>query len=597
MKVKGTMLSIHGEVLKKRIVNFVMEKGIQKMTIKNKYLVIDTETTGTNPHLCRLLGIAINDGGSISYGTVLPDSKNKIIIGQNYKYDHIVLINAGYTPPRLSFDTMIAHYLLYINKSHKLENIVEHLFGIHKKDLVEVYNLSTGEERVNLPEDWYNKIDKQLLIKYAMEDVEYTYKIYEQLYKELNENPTLSSWFYSVEMPLSYIITEMELKGVKLDRQGLTNIKEELQTKIPVLENKLKHIAGDKELNLNSSKQLRKILYSDLKLPVLAKTDKGEPSTDKATLTQLASKCQHAFPILLSQYRDYNKILTTYTDSLLDKLDEDDRLHTTYNQALTNTRRFSSDNPNLQNIPTRSEYGKRIKACFIPEKGYKFLVADYSQLEPRILAHLSNDKWLIDRFKNGDDIYEYTKEIVLSSGFSGFNRDRSKILFLALMYGKSSYGLAQDWHCTEEEADKIIQAVYKQLSGVQEYIREVQERAFKTGGWLESLAGLPLYVGNPQSNNKWECSAVDRCAVNYPIQASSQDILKKAIVNIYSKYSYIPVLMIHDELVYEIHESETKEYKPYINSIQKDIINEMENAWKLKVPLKVEYKITDKWEK
>lgn len=567
---------------------------------KNEYIVIDCETTGKNPHFCKLLGVAVNDNGKISYGNTLPKVDGKLVIGQNFKYDAIVLNNSGYKAPDVNFDTLIAHYLLYINQSHKLENIVKQLFNIHKSDLVEVYNKSTGESRVNLPEDWYNHIDKSILIKYAMEDAEYTYKIYEHLSKELDSKPVLKKWFEEVEMPLSNILIKMELAGVKLDREGLTRLKQEIQAKLPLLEKRLKHIAGDINLNLNSSKQLREILYSKFKLPILAKTDKGEPSTDKSTLSLLSNKCSHAFPALLTEYRDYNKILSTYTDSLIDKLDNKDRLHTTYNQALTNTRRFSSDNPNLQNIPTRSELGKRIKGMFIPEKEYKFLIADYSQLEPRILAHLSGDKFLIERFKNGEDIYKFTSEIVEKAGFRNFNRDKAKILFLALMYGKSAFGLAADWHVSEQEASSIIESVFVKLTGVKDYIQVVQETAFKTGGWLESLAGLPLYVGDPHSNNKWECSAVDRCAVNYPIQASSQDILKKAIVNIYNKYNYIPVLMVHDELVYELHESLIGD-KQKLNAVSKCwskvVIDEMEHAWDLKVPLKVEYKIEERWTK
>lgn len=563
------------------------KKTVSKVNVSTP-IVLDCETTGKNPHKCTLLGIAVNDNGKISYGTVIPDLQQKSLIGHNIKYDSIVLYRSGYKVPAPCFDTLIAQYILHIDKKKKLEAIVKDVFGVDKKDLIQVYNESTGQTRVNLPEEWYRDIDLEKLSTYAMEDAEYTLKLKEHFEAELKEKPLLKQWFDKIEMPLVHIITQMELEGVKIDRKKLTNLRDDLINHIDVLQKRLIHLTGDKDFNLNSSKQVRELLYNKFKLPKTAFTDKGEASTDKDALTQLAKNSEHAFPKLLLKYREYSKIVSTYTTSMLDDLDENDRIHTTYNQALTATRRFSSDSPNLQNIPTRSDIGKEIKACFIPEKGYKFLIADYSQLEPRILAHLSNDKFLIDCFKQGADIYEYTAEIVRKAGFKDFTRDRSKVLFLALMYGKSSYGLSHDWHCEEKEAEEIISSVFNKLTGVSQYISYIQERAFKTGGWLESIAGLPLYVGDPFSNNKWEVAGVNRCAVNYPIQASSQDILKKAIVDIYQRWNEIPVLMVHDELVYEV---------PIQSDFAEDIIDDMEDAWDLKVPLKVEYKISDHWEK
>lgn len=563
---------------------------MDKTAIKN-YIVLDCETTGVNPHTCDLLGVAVNDGNNISYGNIIPDLQQKQVIGHNVKYDLTVLYRNGYKYITAYFDTMIAYYLLHIDKSKKLENIVRDVFNIDKDDLVQVYNKFTNEKRVNLPEDWYTKIGQKELAEYAMADAEWTYKLAEYLEKELDSKLKLKEWFYEIEMPLVNILTKMELQGVRVNKLKLQQLHNELEIEMKELRRRLIYLSGVREFNLNSPLQLRELLYKKLKLPVYDQTDKGEASTSKNTLKLLSERTGHAFPLLLLRYREIEKILSTYTLSLIEKLDENDRLHTIYNQALTNTRRFSSDSPNLQNIPTRSDIGKRIKECFIPANGHQFLIADYSQLEPRILAHLSDDKWLIERFKNGDDIYNYTTELVKNAGFKEFSRDKSKILFLALMYGKSAFGLANDWHCAQQEAQAIIDSVFRELSGVQNYITYVQEQAFKTGGWLESIAGLPLYVGNPHSNNKWECAEVDRKAVNYPIQASSQDILKKAIVSIYNKYGVFPVLMIHDELVYELDLSGPP------NTMHFDIIKEMENAWKLKVPLKVEWKITDRWTK
>lgn len=539
-----------------------------------------------------MLGISTSCDEKTTYGSIYPSFLDHKFVGHNAKYDAIVLKRHGFNVPDVYFDTMVAYYMLHIDKSKKLENIVKDLYDVHKKDLVEVYNESTGESRVTLPDTWYEKIDPTLLSKYAQEDASYTEKLYYDLSKELEKQPILNAWFHEVEMPLLNILVKMEMTGVKVDRQGLLALGNELKCEVEKLEKRIKYLAGSTDFNINSSKQVRDILFNKFELPIQGKTDKGESSVNKDTLQQLVKKCEHHFPELMLKHREYSKSLSTYTFSLVEKLDDNDRMHTSFNQALTNTRRFSSENPNLQNIPTRSEIGKKIKGCFIPEVGHKFLIADYSQLEPRILAHLSEDDFLIDCFNTGKDIYENTANIVRTSGFGEFSRDKSKILFLALMYGKSSFGLAQDWHCKEEEADEIVQAVFKELKGVRQYIDQVQERAFKTGGWLTSLAGLPLYVGDPHSNNKWEGKAVDRCAVNYPIQASSQDILKRAIVNIHDEYERVPVLMVHDELVYELPEILVRD-----NANAKCIIDQMEHAWDLRVPLKVEYKISERWEK
>jgi DNA polymerase-1 len=555
-----------------------------------KPFAFDSETTGVNAHTCDLLGVSTYFEGKATWSDELVVPENILAIGQNIKYDLNVLRRYFSNVPDAYFDTQIAYYLLHIDKSNKLENMALDLFKHKKPDLIETYCKSTGDDRKTLPEDWYLKIKEEDLVDYAMADAEWTMKIYERLSAELKEKPELEKWFFEVEMPIVNILHKMESKGVKIDRARLASLKTELTEKRSKIEAKLKWLIGDKDFNLNSPKQLQELLFNKLKLPVVAKTATKQPSTDKDALFLLVQKTEHAIPSLLLQFKEIDKILSTYTDSILAKLDDNDRLHTNYNQALTSTRRFSSDNPNLQNIPTRSGLGKIVKGTFVPKEGCRFLIADYSQLEPRILAHKAQDAFLIDCFKNERDIYEHTAGIAKQGGFD-FNRDKSKILFLALMYGKSAWGLAQDWHCTEEEAKNIIQTIYSKLTGVEKYIKDVEEQALKTGGWLKSLAGLPLYVGNPYSNNKWEYAGVMRCCANYPIQSSSQDILKKAMVNIYQKLGLVPVLMVHDELVFELPNEDIEA------GIDKKIIYEMEHAWELLVPLKASYVITDKWEK
>lgn len=560
--------------------------------VQVKPFVLDSETTGVNAHKCDLLGVSTYFEGKATWSEELTIPNNVKLIGQNIKYDLNVLRRYFTNVPDAYFDTQIAYYLLNINKSNKLENMALDLFKHKKKDLIETYCKSTGEDRKTLPDDWFLKIKQEDLINYAMADAEWTMKIYEYLSEELKKKPELEKWFYDVEMPIVNILARMETKGVKIDRDKLTNLKDTLTITRDKLNVKLKWMIGDLDFNLNSPKQLQELLFKKLKLPVGTKTATGQPSTDKDALEVIVKKSGHAIPTLLLQYKEIDKILSTYTDSILNELDDENRLHTNFNQALTSTRRFSSDKPNLQNIPVRSDYGKLIRECFIPEDGHYFLIADYSQLEPRILAHLAQDPFLIDCFKNDKDIYLHTAEIVKNAGFNKFERSQAKILFLALMYGKSAWGLSHDWHCTEQEAQSIIKAVYSKLTGVEHYINQVQEQALKTGGWLKSLAGLPLYVGNPYTNNKWEYASIMRCCANYPIQSSSQDILKQAMVNIYRKCGNYPVLMVHDELVYEL-----QNIQPFVDQQPQFIVDEMEHAWELSIPLKVSSVVTDKWEK
>lgn len=566
----------------------------------DKLVVIDTETTGVNSHTCKLLGIVVNHLGDTVYDTNVNEKSlvkyksfltDKSIIGHNIKYDLNVLKNHRHAVPDAYFDTMVAYYLLHINKSKKLENIVFDLFKTKKSDLIETYNISTGEKRKTLPDNWYENVNNDLLIEYAISDGIWTRKIYDYLSEELKQKPDLKEWFFNVEMPIVNILSKMECVGVKINRSKLTQLRTELELTKTDLEKRLKWLAGKPNLNLNSSKQIREVLYKQFRLPKINYTKHDEASTDKKTLEKLAEF--HAFAKTLLDYREIEKVLSTYTISIIDKLDSNDKLHTNFNQCLTATRRFSSDNPNLQNIPTRSEFGKQVKSCFIPDIGKQFLIADYSQLEPRILAHLSQDKILIDIYNNNEDIYLRAIEICKTKGKT-ICRQQAKILMLSLMYGKTAYGLAKDFNCSEEEAQEIIDAVLGEMAGVKEYISQCETKVLKTGGWLKTIAGLPLYVGDPYTNSKSVYHQVLRCAVNYPIQGSSQDILKKAIVNIYSKYGRIPVLMVHDELVYEL---QTDRSQTMNENTAKLIINEMESAWKLSVPLKVEWTNHDHWEK
>ena len=566
-------------------------------------IVIDCETTGTNPHTCSLLGYSfikglngkVNEPFYMSFEQYCKAHKNNHItkdtinsyrfINHNCKYDKIVLQNHDFGDISFYWDTMVAEYLLHINESVGLKEVFTRRFKEPMKTLVEVYNEATGEKRVNLPEDWYEKVPQSVLADYANRDAENTYKLYLEQVKEFASKPDLYSWFTEIEMPLVNILAEMEIKGVRVDRAGVLKLKDELEKKQGVLKHRLLSIAGNKELNLNSGKQLQEVLYTKFGLPILGKTPKGAPSTDTKVLTKLASR--HLFPRVLLEYRTIEKILSTYTQTLVDQLDSNDRLHTNYNQCLTYTRRFSSDSPNLQNIPSKG-VGAEIKKCFIPSEGNKFFIYDYDQIELRLLAHFSQDPTLLQAFKNDEDLHQITADLIGKRLGRVFPRANGKTLNFSLIYGKSAYGFSKDWNCSRKEAEEIIAIYFSQYPGVREFMYNQIKKCKLSGGWLKSLAGLPLYVENINSHESNLEEHARRCAVNYVIQGSCADIIKKSIVDIYKRLSYIPVLQIHDELVFDI---------PYMKNAFDPIEQCMATAFKLDVPITVTSKIADRWEK
>ncbi len=549
-------------------------------------IIIDTETTGLDTFACRLLGIAIStEDGVTSYGEIdinqyLPDT----VVAHNGKYDKKVIANQLGINVNIDYDTMIAYALLHIDRPKKLETIIKDVFGEHKADLVELYNEATGKNRKSIPNDWYKDIPEEKIAEYSQEDVAWTRKIKEYCDKQFKEFPKLKDWFEKIEMPMVNILGNSELKGVRVDVSRLKELENKIIKKRNYLSVVLKEIAENDELNLNSSKQLQEVLYKKLRLPKLKKTKTGT-STDTKTLSKLADK--DGFCKLLLEYRELTKVLTSFVIPLQERADINDRIHATFNQCGTKTRRMSCQEPNLQQIPVRTNLGSEIRKAFIPSDGHKFLIADYSQVELRLLAHFSQEPKLLKAFKNNEDIHTETSEYISGKLGREFDRRQGKILNFSIIYGKTSYGFAQDWDCSREDAQKILDAYFELYPRVKEWIKEQQIECQANGGWLETVGGLPLYVKNINSNDRYEFEEAKRQAVNYKIQGSSQDIIKTAIVNIHKELNLLPVLMVHDELVYELE-----------NTLNDRVVKRiMEEAWKLDVPLVVDYKISDHWEK
>jgi DNA polymerase I len=587
------------------------------MKSKTEEMVVDCETTNKNPHRADLLGVAAYINGQPSYRRGKPDLdlENKYIITHNGKYDAVVLRRAGYPKFEINFDTIVAHYLLDISSPRKLETLAKEHLKWEKVDLMDLFNRfnpkKNGEpgDRTNLPERWwedaYNDKGKlahhgipfEVLARYAEEDAKATYLLYEIFKEQLKKYPEIEKWFYEVEMQVLNVLIETELKGVAADLNEAVALQAEFEKKKQEALDMLYFLAGEPGMNFNSPKQLQEVLFKKLRLKPLYRTKAGW-STDADTLEELAENGS-AFCQKLLEYRSYEKLLGTYIEPIVEQVSKTGRVHTVFNQTLTRTRRFSSKEPNLQNIPTRSDLGKLVRKCFKASDGYMLLDIDYSQIEPRLLAHFSDEPVLINAYRNKEDIYLRAVEIVKQRGYE-LSRDRAKILVLSLIYGKTPWGLAQDWGCSEDEAQEIIDALMGGMPYVKQYIESQQDEAMRNNGWLKTLAGLPVYVGDVHSNSEKIRAKCLRRAVNYPIQGSSQDILKKAMVDVYQKYDLFPVLMVHDELIYELHESligEKQKMGGVSPCYSKLIVKQMESAWKLKVPLVVEAKISERWEK
>lgn len=589
----------------------------EKQNMLPKEIVIDSETTGKNPHKAEPLGVALYIDNIASYKTGKPELllSNAYIIGHNAKYDAVVLRRAGYPPFRIDFDTIIAHYILHIDEPRKLETLAKKVLKWDKKTLLDIFNDYNTERfnkelgkkfatRKNLPDpkknqgNWYEDyidekgklrhfgVPNDVIAEYAKEDVKATAMLKPIYQAELEKRPELLKWFNEVEMPYVNILIESELMGVAVDVAEARQLKKNLEEESEKLKVILHRLCGRPDANFNSPPQLQDILFNFFKLKPVSKTKTGW-STDADALEELAEK--HVFPKLLLEYRGIEKLLGTYVEPILEQGTTGDcRVHTVFNQTLTRTRRLSSKEPNLQNIPARSKLGKLLRRCFTASPGRKFLDADYSQMEPRLAAHFSGDEALIQIYKNNEDLYLRSVDIMKEKSGKEIDRAMAKQLWLSVLYQKTAYGLSQDWACSETEAAEIMLGLMIGFPLLNEYIQEQKFQAHKTNGWCKTLAGLPVYVGNINSSNKWEVAKCERRAVNYRIQGSSQDVIKKAEVDIREQTGNIAVLRVHDQLLFDTATPEED---------SKIIIPIMENAWKLKVPLKVEFKITERWEK
>ena len=548
--------------------------------------VLDCETTSADSHSCRLLGCAIKVDTAPARFLVPTDADvlklTQPIIAHNGKFDAVVYARYYGVAPVIQFDTMIAAYLLHIDRRRKLESLAYEFLDTAKEDLLGVYNRTTGNTRKNLPADWFEHVPHTELARYAEADAETEYALYQYFLNEFSKDPILYEWFTGVEMPVLNLLVQSELRGVQIDRGYLQGLRETLLERTKYYQIKIgRHVPLD--MNLNSPKQLNKLLFDTLELHPIRRTKTGF-STDHRTLELLSEV--HCIPKWLLRLRELDKLVTGFVIPLLEKTtDETPTIHTTYNQALTDTRRFSSENPNLQNIPVKTAEGKKLRGAFKASPNTYFGIFDYDQIELRLLAHFSQDETLCSLFESGVDIHDETSKMI------NVDRRVGKILNFSLIYGKTAYGLAQDLRCSEADAQAFIDAYFARFPGVRQWMLQQHEHAIAVGGWTRSLADLPLFVNHIYSHSTKEREHAKRCAVNYPIQSSSQDVLKLAMVQIQKDCQLVPVLMVHDELVYELPITTSP------TAMRDRIVDIMEHVVKLRVLLKVTARLSPTWEK
>jgi DNA polymerase-1 len=440
----------------------------------------------------------------------------------------------------------------------------------------------------------FNQVNIADATRYSAEDADYTLRVHRVLWPLLQEKPAPAKLFTELEIPLLSVLARMEYTGVLIDAEELAKQSATLGSRLDQLEAQIYGISGD-PFNIDSPKQLQWVLYDKLHLPILAKTPTGQPSTAEPVLAELA--LSHALPALILEYRSLNKLKSTYTDKLpLQIKDESGRVHTSYQQAVTATGRLSSSDPNLQNIPVRSDIGRAIRKAFIAPKGYQIAALDYSQIELRIMAHLSNDKTLQDAFHHGLDIHAATASEVFGiplNQVSSEQRRRAKAINFGLIYGMSAFGLAKQIGTSREEAQKHIDIYFNRYPGVKKYMDDSRAWAAKQG-YVETLRGRRLYLPEIKSSNHMQRMAAERAAINAPLQGTAADIIKQAMLDVDSwltknKIDARMIMQVHDELVFEV----ATEHAP---TIVKSLVDVMNKACLLTVPLLASSGIGANWD-
>jgi DNA polymerase I len=564
---------------------------------------IDTETTSLNYMEAKIVGIsfAVSENSAayvplqhdypgapdqLSLETTLEklkpllEDENKHKIGQNLKYDLEVFANYNIQLRGIEHDTMLASYIVNSTASrHDMDSLASNYLSIetiHYEDVA-------GKGAKQIP---FNQVSIEDAAPYAAEDADIVLKLHRVLSSELKKHATLEQVYKTIEIPLLNVLARIERNGVVIDSDILMQQSHELKARMQEIEMEAHDLAGE-FFNISSPKQIQAILYEKMDLPVLAKTPKGQPSTAESVLQELAE--EYKLPKLILEYRSVSKLCSTYTEKLPLMINADTgRVHTSYHQAVAATGRLSSSNPNLQNIPIRTEEGRKIRQAFIAPKGYTLVAADYSQIELRIMAHLSSDKSLLDAFDKGLDIHKTTAAEVFSVAIDEVNNDQrraAKAINFGLIYGMSAFGLAKQLSIGRSEAKEYIDLYFSRYPSVKIFMDETREKA-KQDGFVETVYHRRLYLPEINARNAARRQYAERTAINAPMQGTAADIIKLAMINIdnwlqESKFDAKMIMQVHDELVFEV---ATENLDTFI----KEVDIRMSKNDQLKVPLVVD---------
>ena len=571
----------------------------------------DTETTSLNYMVAEVVGVSFAvEAGAAAYVPLAhdypgaPDQLNRgavlealkplledeqvAKVGQHLKYDANVLANHGITLRGIHDDTMLESYVLDAAGSrHDLDTLALKYLGqrtIHFEDIA-----GKGAKQLT-----FNQVPIEQAAPYAAEDAEVTLRLHQLLSEKLDQEPALATLYRGLEIPLVSVLSRIERNGALVCRDRLAAHSQELGERILALESQAHELAGGR-FNLGSPKQLGEILFNQLELPVLRKTPKGAPSTAEDVLAELA--LDYPLPAVLMEYRGLSKLKSTYTDKLPEMIDpRTGRVHTSYHQAVTATGRLSSSDPNLQNIPIRTEEGRRIRQAFIAAPGHQIVAADYSQIELRIMAHLSQDAGLLTAFAEGLDVHSATAAEVFGVGIdavSGDQRRKAKAINFGLIYGMSAFGLGKQLGIGRNEAQEYIDLYFARYPGVADYMARTRESAHQTG-YVETLRGRRLYLPEINARNRQRQQAAERTAINAPMQGTAADIIKMAMLAVDawltdSKINARLIMQVHDELVFEVESGAVEELSETVSQL-------MSGVGVLDVPLLVEAGTGDNWD-
>ncbi|SDN83203.1 DNA polymerase I [Vreelandella arcis] len=518
----------------------------------------------------------------------LLEDPQKTKIGQNLKYDISVLANYDISVSGPLADTMLASYVLNSTATrHDMDSLALKYLGETTISFEEI--AGKGAKQLT-----FNQIALEQAAPYACEDVDITLRLQETLRPQVEREGRLAEVLDTLELPLISVLSRIERNGVALDAERLHEQSQQLDTRIRELESQAYELAG-REFNLGSPKQLGQILFEEQKIPVLKKTPKGAPSTAEAVLEELA--LDYPLPKVIMQHRGLAKLKSTYTDKLPRLLNKaTGRVHTSYHQAVTATGRLSSSDPNLQNIPIRTEEGRKIRQAFVARPGYRIVAADYSQIELRIMAHLSEDKGLLEAFAEGRDIHTATAAEVFGTSLekvSGDQRRSAKAINFGLIYGMSAWGLSRQLHIERNQAQTYIDRYFDRYPGVARYMERIRSQAAEDG-FVETVFGRRLYLPEIHSQNRNRRQGAERTAINAPMQGTAADIIKQAMIDVDAwlaegEFDALMVMQVHDELVFEVAEAQVD---AFIQQIQQ----RMQGAAQLSVPLIVEAESGNNWD-